>query len=228
MKEPGSIHDELMERQDGQASIDRGTQDHGRKNMIRTIILTIIGTVVVGGVCLALWQLQLINKVFAPSAYSQKSSRVSSQKTPDNLFARHAADAGVATCQGMYAMLGDALTEGGRYMVKTEMASSNPNLHSLQGLVGLQYQNQGNNNGSAAGIVFAAPTPTGQNCEGTMVRVVPFAQNCQVAANLLPQGSRQGEALSGVPTFTMPNGGHVMLLPSGNSCVVLSVVRGAA
>lgn len=74
----------------------------------------------------------------------------------------------------------------------------------------------------AAGVVVASPTAAG--CEGTFVRVAPFQKSCQEVIATLPQGSALAETLSGTPYYNLANnGGQALLIPSGNSCVVVSV-----
>jgi len=196
-------------------------------HIVRAIVLSVIAVVLIGGGGLALWHYPFISEGSAQSAASQKKGRASTSEKASNPFIRHAEDGGIHACKDTYAALGEALAAGANYMVQTETANNDPDQHSMQGLVGLNYPSQGDYSGPAAGLVFVSPIASGKNCEGSLVRVVPFQQSCQAAANLLPKGSKQGQQLSGVHTFALPNGGNAMLLPSGENCVVLSVVRGA-
>ncbi|MFT3940249.1 hypothetical protein [Rhodopseudomonas sp.] len=77
----------------------------------------------------------------------------------------------------------------------------------MQGLVGKTFQGSadGNYNGPAAGLVFAAPTAKGY--EGTMVRVVPLAQICEAVADLLLKGSLPLQPLSSMAVYTLATGG---------------------
>lgn len=213
-----------------QPSIDDNPTPRGHK-MVRFLGATALGLAVLGSAGVAVWQYVVVNNSMAQSSMSATGSRTASSQGGDstlsNPFVRHANDASVKTCRDMYGALGEALTAGSQYMVQTETTNTDPDKHSVQGLVGLEYEGQGEYDGPAAGVVFATPASGGRNCEGTMVRVVPFQKNCQAAANLLPDGSRQGRTLSGLPVFALPNAGHAMLLPAGSGCVVLSVVRGA-
>ncbi len=201
--------------------------DAPRHRIVQSIALVVIALVVAAGAAMAIWHYPFVSEGSAQSPASQKKSRASAPDKSSSPFVRHAEEGGITVCKDTYTALGEALVAGASYMVQTETASNDPDRHFMQGLVGLTYPSQGDYSGPAAGLVFAGPTTTGGICEGSLVRVVPFQQSCQAAANLLPKGSRQGQQLAGVYTFALPNGGHAMLLPSGQNCVVLSVVRGA-
>jgi len=76
----------------------------------------------------------------------------------------------------------------------------------------------------AAGVVFASPV--GQTCEGSLVRVAPFPKSCQQVAQTLPKGSVAADNLSNAMLFNLAdNGGQALLVPSGNTCIVVSVAR---
>lgn len=201
--------------------------DAPRHRIVQSIALVVIALVVAAAAAMAIWHYPFVSEGSAQSPASQKKSRASAPDKSSSPFVRHAEEGGITVCKDTYTALGEALVAGASYMVQTETANNDPDQHSMQGLVGLNYPSQGDYSGPAAGLVFVSPTASGKNCEGSLVRVVPFQQSCQAAANLLPKGSKQGQQLSGVHTFALPNGGNAMLLPSGENCVVLSVVRGA-
>ena len=140
-------------------------------------------------------------------------------------FLAHARQVGANTCSATYADLGKALTEGTQFMVQTQAAKTDIDRHALQGIVGMIFGSSldGNYTGPAAGLVYAAPTIEG--CEGTMVRVVPFAQSCASTAALLPNDSQQQQSLSGLPVFALSSGGQAMLMPAGSGCIAISIVR---
>lgn len=145
---------------------------------------------------------------------------------PDNPFAKHASDGGVQLCNSTYAALGKVLTSGARYMVQTETAKAEADKRPILGIVGMNYQGkQGDYAGPAAGVVFAAPD--GNACGGNMVRVVPFSQDCQSVAGLLPKGSSGGSQLEGVAVYALSTGGQAMLLPAQTGCVAVSILRTA-
>ncbi|MGO4319717.1 hypothetical protein AB4Z23_27850, partial [Agrobacterium sp. MCAB5] len=80
--------------------------------------------------------------------------------------------------------------------------------------------------GPAAGMVFASPI--GEACEGTMVRIAPFPKKCVDVPPILPAGSVQAVALGQIPVYNLPDkGGQVLLLPSDQSCIIISVSQAA-
>lgn len=155
----------------------------------------------------------------SPSAGKPAASASAANDDP---FTANAAGLGAKTCATTYGALGKILTAGTQFMVQTEVPAGEADKRGLQGLVGMRFGGQG---GGAAGIVFAAPNDA--NCEGEMVRVVPFAQDCSAAARLLPKDSRPLQALAGVAVYGLATGGHAMLLPAASGCVAISVLRSA-
>jgi len=142
------------------------------------------------------------------------------------VFAGEANKLGVRTCASLFSGLGDSLTTGSAFAVKTETGTQPADAHAVQGVVGMTYNTPGFK-GQAAGIIFAAPT--GGACEGNLVRVAPYQQSCQEVVRLLPAGTTAGDTLSGVPSYNLGgNQGLALLLASGSSCVVVSVARSAA
>ena len=85
---------------------------------------------------------------------------------------QHVKQAGVQACSTVFPVLGQILTTGTKYSVKSLWNNQAADKHAVQAFVGMDYATQGYN-GPAAGVVFASPTASG--CEGTMVRVAPFA-----------------------------------------------------
>lgn len=140
-----------------------------------------------------------------------------------SLFLTHAAGAGVSTCAATYAGLGKALTEGTRYMMQTQTATTEANLHSIQGMVGMTFHSEKSYSGPAAGLVFAAPV--GSSCEGHMVRIVPFPENCSTAASFLPEGSSAQTPLNDIAVIALPAGGQAMLMPAGTGCIAIFILR---
>jgi len=161
---------------------------------------------------------------------SQTSAQAQGVQTPQpgagepDPFTVHGRQYGLKACGNIYAALGKALTDGSQFAVQTQVAKSDADKHAVQGTVGLAYKSDGTGySGPAAGVVFVAPV--GQTCEGTGVRVVPLSQNCQAAASLLPAGSKPQTPLSGISVYGLTSGGQVMLFPSGNGCVAISILR---
>lgn len=234
-----SIHERIMGARDA-TDAERTTSREGETASSRSarrrwpfMLLAGGAFIVLAGGGFGLYHVTVFAEVIAQvtgrgtgtSESSERGSAATADLAAAGPFVKHAADAGVQTCAATYAGLGKALTGGTQYMVQSETGKTDADSHSLQGLVGMVFDagNGSGYSGPAAGLVFAAPTPKG--CEGTMVRVVPFQQDCQTAANLLPQGSQQVQPLTGLPVFRLSTGGQVMLVPSSNGCVALSILR---
>ena len=140
-----------------------------------------------------------------------------------NPFQAHAAQAGVRTCANLFATLGEALTAGSTYAVQTQWDKTSPDTHAVQAVAGMSY-NLPDYKTQAAGIVYASPV--GQTCEGGFVRVAPFQKSCQEVAQALPKGSVPADNLSNTSLFNLANnGGQALLVPTGNTCIVVSVAR---
>ncbi|TPI38493.1 hypothetical protein FJW07_14650 [Mesorhizobium sp. B3-1-9] len=140
-----------------------------------------------------------------------------------NPFQAHVAQAGVRTCANLFTTLGQALTAGSTYAVQTQWDKTSPDAHAVQAVAGMSYDLPDYKT-QAAGVVFASPV--GQTCEGGFVRVAPFQRSCQEVAGTLPKGSLLADNLSKTMLFNLANnGGQALLVPTGNTCVVVSVAR---
>ncbi|MDG4880321.1 hypothetical protein [Mesorhizobium sp. WSM4884] len=140
-----------------------------------------------------------------------------------NPFQAHVTQAGVHTCANIFATLGQALTAGSTYAVQTQWDKSSPDTHALQAVAGMSYDLPDYKT-QAAGVVFASPV--GQTCEGGFVRIAPFQKSCQEVAQTLPKGSVATDNLSNTVLFNLANdGGQALLVPTGNTCIVVSVAR---
>lgn len=141
---------------------------------------------------------------------------------PANLFQEQAGKLGARKCASLYAALGQGMTQGAAYTLKTEASKEAPDAHMVQGMVGMNY-NLPDLKGPAGGIVLATPMP--QGCEGYMVRVAPFQKPCAEILRALPAGSVEEQRLSGVPQYRLGgNQGQALVIPSGSSCVVVTLV----
>lgn len=79
--------------------------------------------------------------------------------------------------------------------------------------------------GQAAAVVSVSPVQNG--CEGQFVRVVPFQSDCGQVLQKLPAGSKSIGNMSGVPLYDLGgNRGQALMISSGKTCVVVSIVRG--
>ncbi|RWC47865.1 MAG: hypothetical protein EOS55_13370 [Mesorhizobium sp.] len=144
---------------------------------------------------------------------------------PDTPFLEHVKQAGVQACSTVYPVLGQILTTGTKYSVKSLWNDQAADKHAVQAFVGMDYASE-RYSGPAAGIVFASPTTSG--CEGAMVRVAPFASPCADIPSILPQGSKITDHLGQVEVYELGgNAGEALLLPTGKSCVVISVASAA-
>ncbi|UCI09055.1 hypothetical protein [Mesorhizobium sp. B1-1-8] len=144
---------------------------------------------------------------------------------PDTPFLQHVKQAGVQSCSTVFPVLGQLLTTGTKYSVKSSWNDQAADKHAVEAFVGMDYATD-RYSGPAAGVVFASPTASG--CEGTMVRVAPFASPCADITGMLPQGSKITDHLGQVEVYELGgNTGQAMLLPTGSSCVVISVASAA-
>jgi hypothetical protein len=138
-----------------------------------------------------------------------------------NLFQDHANKLGARKCAALYAALGQGLTQGAAFAVKTEADKTSPDAHIVQGVVGMTY-NLPDLKGQAGGAVLAAPRA--QGCEGYMVRVAPFQKPCGEMVRALPAGSAGEQMLSGVAQYRLGgNQGQALMIPSGPGCVVVTL-----
>ena len=171
--------------------------------------------------------LSLFSVTVTPALASEASSAKSSVKTTaaqSDLFSQQAGQLQVHACAGLYAVLGNAATQGSSYTVRTETDQTTPNTRPVHGTVGMTY-NLPNMKGQAAALVSAAPA--GNRCEGQFVRIAPFQINCGQILRDFPAGSKLIGNLSGVPLYQLGGaGGQALTIPSGETCVVVSIVQG--
>lgn len=141
------------------------------------------------------------------------------------VFSEQASKLGAQKCARLYSVLGDLVSQGADYAVRTETNKQAADAHHIQGAVGMTY-NLPDLKGQAAGLVFAAPVANG--CEGHFVRIAPFQKPCQQVVKDLPAGSVAAADLSGVPVYQLGGGqGQALMIASGASCVVVTVTPGS-
>jgi hypothetical protein len=160
---------------------------------------------------------------FAPVAAAAAAAAAAAKVAPASVdvFRDQANKVGARSCADLYEALGQGLTRGAAYSVKTEADKTAPDAHLVQGVLGLTYD-QPDLKGPAGGVVLAAPGQGG--CEGYMVRVAPFQKPCAEVVSLLPAGSTAGQALSGVWRYQLAgNQGQALMIPSGSTCVVVTL-----
>lgn len=157
----------------------------------------------------------------APTATPTPAPAAAPQK--ESPFLIQAQQAEAKTCAGVYHALGTVAVEGSHYATQAIWSKTEADDRAIQGMAGMTYA-AGTYIGPAAGVVFASPT--GQKCEGIMVRVVPFQQSCEAVTALLPKGSAASAKLSNVAVYNAADPGlQVMLIPAGTGCTALTILR---
>jgi hypothetical protein len=161
------------------------------------------------------------NRQAMQTAAPASATAAASQK--DSPFLIQARQAEANTCAGVYHTLGTVAVEGSHYATQAIWSKTEADNRAIQGMTGMTYA-AGTYVGPAAGVVFASPT--GQKCEGIMVRVVPFQQSCEAVTALLPKGSAASSKLSDVAVYNAADPGlQVMLIPAGTGCTALTILR---
>ncbi|MDG4875021.1 hypothetical protein P9273_07920 [Mesorhizobium sp. WSM4935] len=120
------------------------------------------------------------------------------RRSPTRLFSSNVKQAGVQACSKVFPVLGQVLTSGTKFGVKSSWNDQAADKHPMQALVGMDYATT-QYNGPATGVIFAAPT--GSACEGTMVRVVPFAKPCASVPAMLPPNSKISDNLGQLAVY---------------------------
>ncbi|MER8747105.1 hypothetical protein NKH54_29230 [Mesorhizobium sp. M1004] len=220
-----SIHDRIMSHNQGKGAVRVGIEDRSRpqRNRAKTAVFSLLAIAVVATAGFAAMRYDLLHNLLPQPAVAETNQpNPALAETP---FLQHAKEAGLQSCSNIFPALGQMLTTGTTYSVQSIWNNEAPDKHLVEALVGMNYATQGYS-GPAAGLVFAAPTAS--VCEGTMVRVAPFAANCADVPALLPKDSKLANNLGQISVYELANGGgNAMLLPTGNSCVVISVASAA-
>lgn len=184
-----------------------------------TISFLTCGTLILlaGGVTLGL-QNGFSGPALAQNAPSAQAPASAPEKTPfDEHIAK--AGAGLASCAGLYAGLGQAATALGDYGLLSNWDDKDPS-KGIEAVAGMSLP-MGSANVPGAAVVFAAPTKTG--CAGNYVRVAPTPTNCTNIAGSMPSGAVSAQDVGGLKMFYAPNGAQTVLIPSGpDSCVVVT------
>jgi hypothetical protein len=171
----------------------------------------ILGLALVGNVC-----------AFAPIAAAAATAAAPAKAIGNvDVFRDQANKVGARSCADLYEALGQGLTRGATFAVKTEANPGVPDAHIVQGVLGMTYDLP-DLKGPAGGVVLAAPGAGG--CEGYLVRVAPFQKPCAEVVRFLPAGSVAGQALSGVWQYRLAGTqGQALMIPSGSNCVVVTL-----
>ena len=214
-----------MSRNQGKDAVQVGIDDRSRpkRNLAKTTVFSLLAIAVVAAAGFAAMRYGLVRNLLTQPAVAETNEP--DPALADTPFLQHAKQAGLQSCSNIFPALGQMLTTGTTYSVQSIWNNEAPDKHVVEALVGMNYATQGYS-GPAAGLVFAAPTAS--VCEGTMVRVAPFAASCADVPALLPKGSKLANNLGQISVYELANGGgNAMLLPTGSSCVVISVASAA-
>jgi hypothetical protein len=137
------------------------------------------------------------------------------------LYAQHALQAGAQTCAAIVNHLGNIAADTD-YGVQSVWNREEPNQHMFWQLLGMHYKGRPGLD-KASSILIAAPV-TPQSCEGVLVQVIPSSRSCDaIEESLSKEGGKPVDILAGVHNMLSVRGERVMLLPSGRSCVIVSM-----
>lgn len=217
-----SIHDRIMSRSLASPNVATAEeQTPPNKGLTGTALGVLVVALALGAAGIAASQFPTVVSVFAQNtSAAPEQPAVELPKTP---FLEHVNQAGIETCGTVFPVLGQLLAEGANFDVRSQWHNEAPNKHSVQALVGMDYADPVYS-GPAAGFVFASPNGTA--CEGAMVRIAPLSRNCDEVPTAFPAGSTLLSTLGKVPVYNLANnGGQVLLLPSDQSCIVVSVAQ---
>jgi hypothetical protein len=226
-----SIHDRIMSHQpavkeeEAPRRVPRPVWKSSSRALKRVALFGTLSFLVLAGAGLAFhFYPATLGALLAGVATAQ--SQTPAEKTPakgETPFHKHVSQAGIRSCANVFPALGQVLTLGSSYAVNTQWNSTSPDAHPVQAVTGMNYD-MPDYKAQAAGIVFASPI--GEGCEGNLVRVAPFQKTCEEVVGTLPKGSVLAETLSGTPLYNLANNtGQALLVPTGSSCVVVSVAR---
>lgn len=215
---PYSIYDKIMSRSKNNSSSSNHEyirfNGNYRKINLFLILLMIITS---------LYILISINYKVIMDMYTGFFPRPVEKSSNSSPFADHAHKAGIKKCESVFSTLGKTLTSGSQYNLRSSWNEGEPDKHAIHSLVGMKI-NSRDYSGPAAGVVFASPN--GLGCQGTVIRVVPYPKACDAVVKILPSKSRKVSELGPVTAWDLAdNGGEVLLLPSGQSCVVVSTIN---
>jgi len=191
-------------------------------NLVRIVLASAIALIVIAAVGVAAIKLPVLETLFAQGSIGENNA---DPRLPTSTFLDHVKQAGIKSCGTVFPILGQLLANGTEYNAQSQWHSTEPDKHVVQALVGMKYATSAYS-GPAAGFVFASPT--GSACEGSMVRIAPFPRKCADIPATLPPGSTLANTLGPIPVYNIANqGGQVLLLPSDQSCIVISVANAA-
>ena len=211
-----SIHDRIMSRSQPAREVPPSKPAN---KWLKTTALSLLGIIVIAAAGYGAMRSGAVKSFFSQEAIAETND--ASPQLADTPFLQHAKQAGLETCSKVFPALGELLTSGSQYQIQSFWNSEKPDEHAVQALVGMDYKN-GSYTGTAAGVVFAAPTDSA--CEGSIVRVAPLARPCSDVPAILPEGSKLANNLGSVALYSLANnGGDALLVPAGNTCIIVSV-----
>jgi hypothetical protein len=220
-----SIYDRIMSRAQPEELATNTTSEPPRKkpNRFGAVLLSLLGIAVAGGAGYLGARLGSTgSSISAPALADTIQDKANPTDTP---FQQHAKQAQLRTCSTVFPALGALLTNGAQYSVQSIWNAETPDKHAIQAFAGMNYQSD-DYRGPAAGIVYAAPVAGA--CEGAMIRVAPVNSKCVDVPAILPPGSKLANTLGEVTVYSLgKDNGDALLLPSGDSCIVISVASAA-
>ncbi len=141
-----------------------------------------------------------------------------------SLFRDHIQRSGITSCSRLVDILGTRTAET-EHGVLSNWHSTKPDEHIFHSFIGLNYKNKGGLK-TGASILVASPQKT-SSCEGMVINVLPSSLSCSDIAKKIEtsKGGKKIASLATVPVFNEQQGGNILLVPSGRSCVIISTLQ---
>jgi hypothetical protein len=137
-------------------------------------------------------------------------------------FEEKVKESGIKTCAKGVVGLGQAVVPPqSEFAAVFQWNKEKADGHAIQSLIGIRTKDE-----NIAGVLFASPVAGA--CEGQFVRVTPVAGNCVAVAQGLNPKSALVAKLGHISVVLMPEQTQVMLIPAGDSCVVVLVGNAAS
>jgi len=160
--------------------------------------------------------------------HTELANRTAQAQPPgENLsvFDQQARQAGIVACAQTFSALGRGMSANFLFATQSQWSAKDANEHSIQSLVALKPHEGTGVQQPDAGIVFAVPV--GGKCEGHLVRVTPVEVACTEVAARLSKAGGEVRPFGELALAAVADSGQVMLIPFNNSCVTVTVLRGA-
>ncbi len=188
----------------------------------RMLVASTVALALAVGALVTLYNLSGLSSLLG-TAFAETKTGTQSQLAPGQPatpFMVQAEKSGLKTCKNLFETLGQALSANTEYSTISQWNKDDPNGHAVQSLVGLKYDTP-SYKALAAGVVLVAPV--GETCEGGMIRVAPYAQDCAAVAKMLPSESAATANLRDVNVFDLSTGGQALLIPMQAGCIAITV-----